>query len=142
MKKLPVRELLLCCGLLLCGYTYGGIAMIGHANLPRLDEGTVQKLYTGKLIELGGINIVAVNAPSGSLIRTRFLRVFLNQDEDKYTAYWTVRRHIGKGNPPHELASSTEVINFVQATPGAIGYVDETDLKPGLSVLARKTDAK
>jgi hypothetical protein len=29
------------------------------------------------------------------------------------------------------------VINFVNATPGAIGYIDEADLQPGVNVLLR-----
>lgn len=49
-----------------------------------------------------------------------------------------VRRYIGKGKPPRELASSTDIIAFVQATPGAIGYVEEADLKSGANVLLRK----
>lgn len=114
------------------------VLVIGHASLARLDVGTVQKVFTGKAIEVGGIAVTAVNANAGSSLRGRFLQTFLNQDEEKYTAYWTVRRYIGKGAPPKELTSSAEVINFVQSTPGAIGYIDEADLKPGLNVLLRK----
>jgi hypothetical protein len=114
------------------------VVIIGHANLSRLDVGAVQKVFTGKAIEIGGIAVTAVNANTGSSVRIRFLQTFLNQDEEKYTAYWTVRRYIGKGAPPKELTSSAEMINFVQSTPGAIGYIDEADLKPGLNVLLRK----
>lgn len=114
------------------------VVVIGHASLSRLDAGTVQKVFTGKAIEVGGVAVTAVNASTGSNVRNRFLQTFLSQDEEKYTAYWTVRRYIGKGAPPKELSSSAEVINFVQSTPGAIGYIDEGDLKPGLNVLLRK----
>jgi len=74
----------------------------------------------------------------GSATRGRFLEIFLGQDEEKYTAYWTVRRFIGRGAPPKDLASSADIINFVQSTPGAFGYIDEADLKPGLTVLIKK----
>jgi ABC-type phosphate transport system substrate-binding protein len=84
-----------------------------------------------------GIRVTAVNASSGSEVRRRFLREYLNQDEDVYTAYWTVRRYIGKGASPRELPSSTEVINYVRSTPGAIGYIDEADVQPGLNVLLK-----
>ena len=57
--------------------------------------------------------------------------------EEKYTAYWTVRRYIGKGASPHELTSSADVINFVKSTPGAIGYIDEADVPPGINVLLK-----
>jgi ABC-type phosphate transport system substrate-binding protein len=115
----------------------GGVVVIGDARLARLDPLTLEKVYTGRIIEVDGIPVTAVNANSGSAIRNRFLQVYLNQDEDKYTAHWTVRRYIGKGTPPRELPSSVEVINFVKSTPGAIGYIDEADVPPGVNVLLK-----
>ena len=114
-----------------------GIVVIGDARLARLDVATLEKVYTGKVIEVDGIPVTAVNASSGSAVRNRFLRTYLNQDEDKYTAYWTVRRYIGKGASPRELRSSAEIVDFVKATPGAIGYIDEADVPPGVNVLLR-----
>lgn len=114
------------------------VIVIGHPSLPKLDEVTIQKIFTGKVIDIGGVNVVAVNAGSGSPLRSRFLQQYLNQDEEKYTAYWTVRRYIGKGTPPRELPGSAEILQFVQSTPGAIGYIDDADNKPGLNVLLRK----
>ena len=124
--------------LTMLGNVRAGVVVIGHASLSRLDEDTVQKVFTGKIIEIGGVSVVAVNAVSGSTVRARFLQSYLNKDEEKYTGYWTVRRYIGKGVPPKELADSAQVISFVQSTPGAIGYVEESDLKPGINVLLRK----
>ena len=114
-----------------------GVVVIGHPNVHRLDALTVARIYTGKVIEVDGVPVTAINANSGSAVRNRFLRLYLNQDEDKYTAYWTVRRYIGKGASPRELARAAEVINFVNSTPGAIGYIDEADLQAGLNVLLR-----
>ena len=138
MSKSRIRTLLV---VLACvtGQTEaaGGVVVIGHASLTRLDAPTLERIYTGKIIEVEGVAVTAVNASSGSSIRNRFLQVFLNQDEDKYTAYWTVRRYIGKGASPRELPSSNEVINFVKSTPGAIGYIDEADVTPSMNVLLK-----
>ncbi len=114
-----------------------GVVVIGHPGLHQLDAQTIAKIYTGKVIEINGVSVTAVNANSGSTVRNRFLQVYLNQDEDKYTAYWTVRRYIGKGASPRELSRSSDVINFVNATPGAIGYINEADIQPGTNVLLR-----
>ncbi|MFC0170199.1 hypothetical protein ACFFKC_19180 [Pseudoduganella danionis] len=115
-----------------------GVVVIGNGNLPRLDDAQVQKIYSGKVVEVAGVTVAAVNLRSGNTVRAHFLQTYLNQDEEKYTAYWTVRRYIGKGTPPRELASGAEVVSFVQSTPGAIGYVEDADLKPGLNILLRK----
>lgn len=113
------------------------VLVIGHAALPRIDVANVQRLYTGRSVEVAGISVTAVNAAPGSALRQRFLALVLQQDEDQYRAYWTVRRHVGKGVPPRELASTAELISFVQATPGAVAYIDAADLRPGLNVLTR-----
>ena len=115
----------------------GGVVVIGNTNLTTLDALTVEKVYTGRIIEVNGVAVTPVNANSGSAVRNRFLQAYLNEDEDKYTAYWIVRRYIGKGAPPREISSSAAVINFVKSTPGAIGYIDETDVQPGVNVLLK-----
>lgn len=113
------------------------VVLIGHPALPRTDAATVQRLYTGRAVELAGIPVSVVNLPAGHPLRERFLVQCLQLDDERYHAYWTVRRHIGKGVPPRELAGSAEVIAFVQSTPGGIGYIDAAELRPGMNVLLR-----
>lgn len=133
-----MRALIATVLLFLCRHACAGVVLIGHASVPKLDDSAVQKIYSGKVVEVAGVTVAAVNQRSGSALRNQFLQSYMNQDEEKYTAYWTVRRYIGKGVPPRELAGSAEVISFVQATPGALGYIDESEVKPGLNVLLRK----
>jgi hypothetical protein len=135
----PTARLLLVLLAALCGgaRAAGGVVVIGHAGLSPLDPATLQRVYTGRAIEVAGVPVTAVNASTGSPVRTRFLQAFMNLDEDKYTAYWIVRRYVGKGASPRELPSAAEVIDFVKSTPGAIGYIDEADLQPGLNVLLK-----
>lgn len=114
------------------------VAVIGYPGMPRLDLLTIQKLFTGRIIEIDGVLVTVVNAAPGEEVRSRFLTLFLNQDEDQYLAYWIVRRFIGKGSPPQELASDSATIDFIQSHPGAIGYIDVIELQPGLNVLNKK----
>jgi hypothetical protein len=116
----------------------GDVIVIGNANVPKMDVETVQKIYTGKFITVNGINVTPVSLKAGSTLRNVFLATFLNQDEEKYTGYWTVRRYVGKGTPPLELNDSEEMIHFINTTAGALGYIDETDLKENMNVVARK----
>ncbi|HIJ97163.1 MAG TPA: hypothetical protein HPP94_15790 [Desulfuromonadales bacterium] len=116
----------------------GQMVIIGNSTVPKLDVVTVQKIYTGKIITVSGVNIIPVALKPGTMARVRFLREYLKQDEDKYIAYWTVRRYIGQGIPPSELVSANDVIRFVLSTPGAIGYIDEAELKQGVTVVGRR----
>jgi ABC-type phosphate transport system substrate-binding protein len=116
----------------------GEIVIIGNSNVPKMDLVTIQKIYMGKIVSVSDVNIKPVNAKLGSTERNRFLDVFLNQDEEKYTGYWTVRRYIGKGTPPNELNNALEIIDYVKSTAGAVGYIDESGLKEGVNVVGRK----
>jgi ABC-type phosphate transport system substrate-binding protein len=113
------------------------LVLIGHANVPRIDGPTTQRLYTGRAFEVEGVTVLVVNSAPGSKARERFMASVMALDDEKYVAYWTVRKHVGKGTPPRELKSAAEVINFVQNTPGGVGYVMASELKPGLNVVLR-----
>lgn len=115
-----------------------GILIIAHPTVPKTDLTTLQRIYTGKVIEINSVSVTPFNAPVGSQERNRFLRDIMQQDEEKYTGYWTVRRYIGKGTPPKELANASEMISTIQSTPGAIGYIHESEWKPGLTILLKR----
>ena len=124
--------------LLAPGLAGAAVVIVAHGNVRKLDVTQVQRIYTGRLVELAGQALLPVNQAPGSLMRQRFLNDYLQQDEDRYTAYWTVRRYVGKGTPPHEVRQTAEMIDYVSKTPGAIGYIDEADLPPGMNVVLRK----
>jgi len=136
--KTTIRIVALAVSLAFAPVHAGEIVVIGNSNVPKMDAATIQKVYTGKFISVAGVNVTPVGVKPGMAARNRFLQEYLNQDEEKYTAYWTVRRYIGKGAPPAELASAADVINYVLSTPGAVGYIDEAELKQGVNVVARR----
>ena len=78
-RRLPSLLLPLAC---IAGQLHAadGVVVIGDARLARLDLATLEKVYTGKVIEVDGITVTAVNAASGSPVRNRFLRTYLKQD--------------------------------------------------------------
>lgn len=113
------------------------LVVIAHAKLDGVDAPTLLRLYQGRAVEVNGTPVTVVNLAPGHPLRAQFLARVLNQDEERYIAYWTVRRHVGKGIPPRQFATPSEVIEFVQATPGGMGYIAVTDLRPGLNVVLR-----
>ncbi len=111
--------------------------LIGNASVPRIDLATAQRLYTGRAVEVGGSPVTVVNAAPGSKLRERFMSDVMKQEDNKYVAYWTVRKHVGKGTPPRELKSVEEIIEFVQSTPGAMGYIAASDVRPGMNIVMK-----
>ena len=111
--------------------------VIGHASVGPLTAATLRRLYTGRAIEVEGRPVNVVNAAAGSALREHFLEAVVDTDDQKYIAYWIVRRHVGKGVPPAELKTAAEVIDYVRQTPGGIGYIAASDLRPGLNIIFR-----
>ena len=117
----------------------GPLLVIGHAGVPRVDAATVARLYTGRAIEADNQPVTVYNLAPGHALRNRFLAVCLQFDEERYRAYWTVRRHVGKGAPPREVASVALMLEVVTRTPGAVGYIDAASAagQSGLNVICR-----
>ena len=116
-----------------------GLVVVAHPDTPAVNEETLQKIYLGKVVEVNGHPIVPVNLKKGNVLRIAFMQQVLAQDDDKFIAYWTVRRYIGKGCPPREFATIEEQLEFLRKTPGAVGYLEESaETKQGLKTLLRK----
>jgi ABC-type phosphate transport system substrate-binding protein len=113
------------------------VVLIGHAAIPPIDAPTAQKLYTGRAVEIGNQAVTVFNATAGSKARERFMAAVMAMDDGRYVAYWTVRKHVGKGTPPREFKSAAELIDHVQANPGSVGYLLASELRPGLNVILR-----
>jgi hypothetical protein len=103
-----------------------------------MDAETVQRIYAGKVIVVGGVVVSPVHLPVGSPQRQHFMADVMQQSEDAYQAYWTVRRYVGKGTPPREVHNLAEALAHVGATPGGLAYVDDTDVPAGANVVWRR----
>lgn len=110
-------------------------AIIGHPDMPPIDAKTLQRIYTGKVVEVNGTRVTPIDLPPGNPLRLDFLRTYLHQDDESYIGYWTVRRYIGKGSPPRQFKSPAEVARFVAHNKGSIGYVDPDELSADVTVL-------
>src|SRR5688572_378129 len=62
--------------------------------------------------------------------REQFSRAVLKKTPSQLKNYWTQQIFSGKGVPPPEAGSTSDVIEFVLAHPGAVGYLP-ADVDPG-----------
>lgn len=85
-----------------------GLSVVANANVPAFTIDRLQRLYTGRAVEVDGVPITAVHLAGAE--KARFLEAVLQQSEADYRAYWTVRRHIGKGTPPRDLPTASELV--------------------------------
>ena len=111
------------------------LVVIGHNSLQKTDLPTLQRLYTGRAVSLNHQSAIPLNLLPGNPLRAQFLVSILGQNEEQYSGYWLVRRYVGKGTPPQELASEEEIIRTINTTPGAVGYVPLSKVPTGGNII-------
>ena len=62
----------------------------------------------------------------GVALRDEFYTKVIDKNPGQVKAYWAKQMFSGKGSPPRELASSSDVKRAVAADPSAIGYVEKS----------------
>ena len=85
-----------------------------------LSAKDVKDVYLGKKTFSGSTQLVPVGNAVGFV---EFMERVLGVTPVKFESTWSKKTFQDGLNPPKLLMSDTAVINFVKATPGAIGYV-------------------
>ena len=74
-----------------------------------------------------------VDLQKSSAVRDAFSRAVLGKPTAAVVAYWQQQIFSGRDVPPAEKGSDAEVLAFVRANPGAVGYVSAgADLGAGV----------
>jgi ABC-type phosphate transport system substrate-binding protein len=87
--------------------------------------------FLGKAVRWGhGAQAAPVDQSMTSSIRARFSDKVLGQPIVAIRTYWQQQMFSGSLKPPPVKTSDDEVIAFVAADPGAVGYVADTAVLP------------
>jgi len=85
---------------------------------------------------ISGETVVAVDQTATSPVRIEFSTAIHERDVNAIKSYWQRQIFSGQGVPPPEKASDDEVLAFVRANPGGIGYVSSgAQVGAGIKVL-------
>ena len=71
----------------------------------------------------GGPSADPVDQRDASPARKEFLAAVIGKDAAAMTAYWQSQLFVGRTTPPPVKATDADVIAFVAAAKGGIGYV-------------------
>jgi ABC-type phosphate transport system substrate-binding protein len=86
-----------------------------------------------------GSTIEPVEPPEKSRTRSYFLSDVMNgRSALALKTFWQKRVFSGRDTPPLEKASEEDVVAYVRATPGAVGYVATATPVAGVKVLEIK----
>jgi ABC-type phosphate transport system substrate-binding protein len=90
-----------------------------------LSKAQVEDLFLGKTIRFpDGSLAVAVDQAEGSAVRDEFYDKVLGKSAAQIKAYWSKIIFTGRGQPPHSVPNTIEMMKRVGSDPTAIGYIN------------------
>jgi ABC-type phosphate transport system substrate-binding protein len=116
----------------------GGEAVVTGAKsaVGALSRTQVRDLFLGYLSTLpDGSVAVLIDQPESSPLRNDFYLRLTNKTATEAKARWAKLYFTGRGIPPHQGTSNEEIKKFLNATPGAIGYIDPSAVDASVKVI-------
>lgn len=113
------------------------VVIVHPSNNDALNAKTVQRIFLGKEKKFpNGSESVAVNQTTDSGIRQNFDQDIIGRSSSQVSAYWSKLVFTGKGVPPKEVSSDSEVIELVSQNPSVIGYIDKASATDAVKIVA------
>lgn len=101
-----------------------------RVNGRSIARATLAQIYLGQVERWGdGHPIVPVDLSTTSAVRAAFSQAVLGMSVFNVRGYWLRTMAIGK-RPPMARSDDDEVVAFVSARAGAIGYVSDSAVLP------------
>ncbi|MCM2678845.1 phosphate ABC transporter substrate-binding protein [Echinimonas agarilytica] len=131
------KVLLAVASMLLSGSAFAGVVVIGNpATGDALNAKQAEALYLGKSKSLpGGMQATIMELPDGNPMRQEFHSKVTGKSESQLKSYWSRLVFTGKATAPSEQGSTAAMKAAVAATPGAVGYIDESEVDASVTVL-------
>jgi len=106
-------------------------------SISSMGKDQLARIFMKKLTEWeGGSRILVVDLTGESAVRNAFCREVFGKSLTAVKSYWQQQIFSGRGVPPLEKASDAEVLAYVKANQGAIGYVSADAPTGGVKVIA------
>jgi len=121
------------------GWAHAEISVVVNpGNGSSISNNDIKRIFLGKLKSFpGGGQALPVNLSSSNASRKSFDKSALGKSGSQVKAYWSKLVFSGKGNPPKEVASDSDVIALVKDNPSVIGYVDSASVSDDVKVVAK-----
>jgi ABC-type phosphate transport system substrate-binding protein len=101
-----------------------------------MKRADVSRLFLRKLTTWpDGREVQAIDQERVSPARQAFSKAVHQKDADAISSYWQVLVFSGRDVPPRIGRTDAEVLEFVKANPGAVGYVSEGAALAGVKTL-------
>ena len=102
-----------------------------------LSAADLKEIFLGAKTSVGGSDVQPVLAETGAA-HEEFLKSYVGRSEQALKNHFKSLVFTGKGSMPKAFGSDAEIVKYVAATKGAIGYVSAGAEGAGVKKLAVK----
>lgn len=126
-----LRFFILFAPLILSQAVQAGVVVVVNprSGVERLSRDDVINIFMGRFRQLpNGLAANPVDLPATEQAKSEFYRLLVGKDMDQIAAYWSRLVFTGRTAPPLQAGSVEELIRYIVANPGAVGYLDSGDV--------------
>jgi len=137
MHKTALAIVLMSACLALASPAAAAVVVVTNPAVPgdAVSASNLQKYYLGKSTSWSDGTSVKPAMLVGGPTTDEFLKSYVKKSSSQFKTFWKKAVFSGTGTPPEEFGSDADVIKYVAATPGAVGYVAEGSDTAGTKVL-------
>ena len=104
------------------------------SGIQNISQKQIKEIFLKKRNFIGEAEVIAINLSASEPTRIDFEEKILNMDRTELAAYWAGQHYQGI-SPPVTQKSQISLKAFLKNVKGAIGYMEKSQLEPGLKVL-------
>lgn len=107
------------------GQACANVIIIAHPSVPvdTIRRMHLKEIFLGKRTKWRNNSAIRCALAENSESHKKFLKAYLHQSPMQFEMHWRNMIFTGQGNKPLSVASVEALVDYVAATPGAIGYV-------------------
>jgi ABC-type phosphate transport system substrate-binding protein len=115
----------------------GGVVVIGNPGISdsTLSAGNVKNIFLGKKTKWSNGRKIIFVILKKSETHKNFLKQYIGRTTSQFRNYWKKQVFTGKGRTPKVFKTETAMVEFVQNTPGAVGYISPQTPAKGVKTI-------
>ena len=95
------------------------------SDVEKLSRDEVVNIFLGRFRRLpSGLSALPADLPQAQPEKAAFYRLLVNKELAEINSYWARLVFSGRTVPPRQAASDEDLLQWVAATPGGIGYIE------------------
>jgi len=129
---------LLVSNLIFVSQSIAGVSVIVHPeNNSTFSKKIIKKIFLGKSKNFDNGKVILLLSPkTGSSASNEFNKAILKKTASQINAYWSKMIFTGKGTPPQEIESVSEIISAIAENKDAIAFIDADSVTDAVKVVA------